>query len=116
MTDLPQDSQQTRPRWRRIGAATAWGVAKLVAWFGLGFAAMAAADTAPSGSWAAATLFVVVLGAGGYVLWRLPQIIRAVQSGRTPKRHRRHQSTDSQVHNLSSWGLGKGLIRRFRRG
>lgn len=80
---------------------------------------MAAADSAPAGAWGNlmyGTVFAVVLGAGGYLLWYGPKIVRTVRLSRTPKRHRRNQSSISQIHNLSKRGLSKVLNRRFHRG
>lgn len=112
MSDLKQDSptqQQDQPAGQRNSIRAGW-FAGFVALHGFGgfavaFTAYAVADMVPDGMWRAIAQVSLVVGAVGAlvaVAW-----IKTRGAGR-----RRHPSTDSQAHNLSS----RALNWRFRRG
>jgi len=100
-----------QPRWQRAGAKTARVASELTAWFGVGFAAMAAADTEPGNSAMWAVVFLAVIGAGWLTLRAGPRIVRAIRHGRTPKRHR---GRPGRTPISSQWTSAPR--RRFRRG
>lgn len=104
-----------RPKWQRLGIKTLRGAGEIAAWFGIGFAAVSATDTASEGSWLYTAIFITIVAAGTFVMKYGRRLIRTVRYSRTPKRHRRDPSSDSQTHNLSIRRLTSALTRRFRR-
>lgn len=105
-----------RPRWQRAARSAARKTGWLAAWFAIGFASMAAADTVPGGSTLWPVVFFTVFAVGWFVIRRGPRVVRTIRYSRTPKRHRRNPSSKSQTHNLSIRGLTSALTRRIRRG
>lgn len=110
MPRLPRLPRRRR-KWQRIGIKTARNIGELVAWFGIGFAAVATADTAPRGSWLYTAIFMAVVTAGVLAMKYGRRTVSAIRRGRTPERHR-HPSNPQRVRNQSI----RNLSRRFRRG